>query len=163
MQIGENKVVNIHYALRLDDGKLVDSSENKEPLTYMQGKMNIIPGLEKALLGKEVGEKLEVKVSPEEGYGARKDDLIQNLPKSTFDKMEGMEDLKPGMQFQTQGPQGPQVVTIMEVKDEEVVVDGNHPLAGQNLNFDVEVVDVRDATEEELQHGHVHGAGGHHH
>lgn len=160
MQISANKVVSIHYTLKNDAGEVLDSSSGREPLSYLQGGGNIVPGLEKALEGKSTGEKVNVSVVPEEGYGPRHDGLMQEVPRDAF---QGVEDIKPGMQFHAQGPQGPLVVTVVEAGDDTVKVDGNHPLAGETLHFDVEVTDVREATDEEKEHGHVHGPGGHEH
>lgn len=160
MQISANKVVSIHYTLKNDAGEVLDSSSGREPLAYLQGGGNIVPGLEKALEGKSTGEKVNVSVVPEEGYGPRHDGLMQEVPRDAF---QGVEDIKPGMQFHAQGPQGPLVVTVVEAGDDTVKVDGNHPLAGETLHFDVEVTDVREATEEEKEHGHVHGPEGHEH
>lgn len=159
MQIAKHTVVSIHYTLRDDQGAVLDSSDGKDPLLYIQGIGNLIPGMEEGLEGKRKGDKLEIKVSPEKGYGERNDTLIQKVPRSAF----GDQDVRPGMQFQAQTNSGAQVVTITEVGLENVTVDGNHPLAGVALNFQVEVMDVRSATAEELEHGHVHGPGGHHH
>jgi len=159
MQIGKNKVVAIHYTLRDNEGTTIDSSIGGEPLTYIQGIGNLIPGMEEGLEGLTVGEKVNILVSPEKGYGVRHDQLIQKVPRASF----GTQDIKPGMQFQTQGNHGAQVVTVTDVGLDSVTVDGNHPLAGVELNFDVEVISIREATKEELDHGHVHGAGGHHH
>lgn len=156
MQVSENKVVSIHYNLTNKAGETIDSSVQRgEPLAYLHGHGNIIPGLEKELDGKSAGDKLDVTVTPENGYGERHDELMQQVPKSAF---EGHEDsLQPGMQFQAQTEAGQRVFTITAVEDEQVTVDGNHPLAGETLNFDVEVTDVRDASDEEKEHGHVHG------
>lgn len=155
MQIAENKVAFIHYTLTDNDGQTLDSSEGGDPLGYLHGAGNIIPGLEKALEGKETGEKVNVKVEPAEGYGERNEDLVQEVPRAAF---EGVDHVEPGMQFEAQSPDGNVVrVTVTEVGDDQVTVDANHPLAGQTLNFDVEVAEVRDATEEEQSHGHVHG------
>ena len=159
MQIGKNKVVSIHYTLRDNEGTTIDSSIGGEPLTYIQGIGNLIPGMEEGLEGGAVGQKFNLKVSPEKGYGVKNDQLIQKVPRSAF----GTQDIKPGMQFQTQGNHGAQVVTVTHVGLDSVTVDGNHPLAGVELNFDVEVMNVRAATKEELDHGHVHGPEGHHH
>lgn len=160
MQISPNKVVSIHYTLKNDAGDVLDSSSGREPLAYLHGTGNIIPGLEKALEGKAAGEKMNVSVAPEEGYGERHDGLIQEVPRDAF---QGVDDIQPGMQFHAQGPSGPMVVTVKEVGEGTVKVDGNHPLAGETLHFDVEVAEVREATAEEQEHGHVHGAGGHDH
>ena len=162
MQISENAVVSMHYTLTNAAGQTIDSShERGEPLAYLQGHGNIIPGLENALVGKAVGDKLDVTVKPEEGYGERHEQLIQQVPKSAF---EGNEDnLQPGMQFQAQSEAGPRIFTITAVEGDQVTVDGNHPLAGETLTFAVEIMDVREASAEELEHGHVHGPGGHEH
>lgn len=160
MQITANTVVSLHYTLRGDDGDLIDQATPDEPFAYIHGMGNIIPGLEKALEGKTLGDKLSVSIAPEDGYGLRDDEQVQSAPRSAF---HGVERIEPGMQFQAETEYGMQLVTVVAVNGDEVVLDGNHPLAGQTLNFDVEVADVRAATEEELDHGHVHGAGGHHH
>jgi len=160
MKIAHEKVVSIHYTLKNKEGTVLDSSSGSEPLAYLHGFGNIIPGLENALEGKEKGEKLSVSVEPEQGYGARDEQLVQAVPRSAF---KGVDDLAPGMQFQAQGPQGTRLVVVMQVAQDVVTVDANHPLAGQTLHFDVEVSEVRDATAEELEHGHVHGPHGHHH
>jgi FKBP-type peptidyl-prolyl cis-trans isomerase SlyD len=160
MKIAHEKVVSIHYTLKNQEGTVLDSSSGSDPLAYLHGFGNIIPGLENALEGKEKGEKLAVTVEPEQGYGARDEQLVQAVPRSAF---KGVDDLAPGMQFQAQGPQGARLVVVTQVAQDVVTVDANHPLAGQTLHFDVEVSEVRDATAEELEHGHVHGPHGHHH
>jgi FKBP-type peptidyl-prolyl cis-trans isomerase SlyD len=160
MKIAHEKVVSIHYTLKNNEGTVLDSSSGSDPLAYLHGFGNIIPGLENALEGKETGEKLAVTVEPEQGYGARDEQLVQAVPRSAF---KGVDDLAPGMQFQAQGPQGARLVVVTQVAQDVVTVDANHPLAGQTLHFDVEVSEVRDATAEELEHGHVHGPHGHHH
>ena len=161
MQIAENTVVTIDYTLKNDEGNVIDSSEGKEGLAYLHGAQNIIPGLENALVGKSVGDSLQVTIPPEEGYGARDDNKIQSVPKEMFD---GAGDIAVGMDYYAQGPNGETLtITVVEITDEHVVVDGNHPLAGTNLHFDVSVTDIREASAEELEHGHVHGPGGHHH
>ena len=160
MQITADMVVSIDYTLTDDQGTVIDSSEGRGPLAYLHGKNNIIPGLENALEGKAKGDSLQVKVSPEEGYGERSDELTQDIPKQMF---EGNDEIQVGMQFQTMTESGPQVVTVTKVEEETVTVDGNHPLAGENLNFDVTIVDIREASAEELDHGHVHGPEGHDH
>ena len=160
MLIAQDKVVLIHYTLTNDAGKVIDSSSGGEPLAYLHGQGNIISGLEKALDGRQAGDKLNVRVEPADGYGVRDDELVQQVPRRQF----GGANLKPGMQFHAQSPQGhARVVTVTRVVGDMVTVDGNHPLAGEVLNFDVEVAEVRDATQEELEHGHVHGPGGHRH
>jgi FKBP-type peptidyl-prolyl cis-trans isomerase SlyD len=160
MQITANCVAYIHYTLKDDAGAVIDSSSGGEPLAYLHGAGNIVPGLEKALEGKAAGEKVAVKVAPEEGYGVRDEALVQQVPRRSF---QGVRDLKEGMQFQAQTQQGPVAVTVTRVQGDMITVDGNHALAGVTLNFEVEVTKVRDATPEELIHGHVHGPGGHSH
>jgi len=160
MLIANDKVVSIHYTLTNKDGNVIDTSDGREPLTYIQGKQNIIPGLENALAGKDVGDKVNVTVPPAEAYGEKSLEMIQEIPRSAFGDIQ---DLQPGMQFQMQSPNGPVMITITNVADDKVVVDGNHPLAGESLTFDVEIMEIREATEEELSHGHVHGPEGHEH
>lgn len=156
MQIAKHKVASIHYTLTDNDGKVLDTSEGREPLFYIQGIGNLIPGMEEGLEGKRQGDKVNLKVSPEKGYGAKSDEFVQRIPRSAF----GDQKIEKGMQFQTDNGN---VVTVTNVGLSEITVDGNHPLAGVELNFAVEVLSIREATEEELQHGHVHGPGGHHH
>lgn len=153
MVIADQKVVSIHYKLTNDDGTVLQESAADEPLSYLHGSGNIIPGLESALSGKTTGDKLSVSVEPEQGYGARNDALVQELPRKLF---EGIDVIQEGMQFQAQSDQGAQVITVTKVDGDHITVDGNHPLAGQTLNFEVEVDSVRDATAEEISHGHVH-------
>jgi FKBP-type peptidyl-prolyl cis-trans isomerase SlyD len=160
MQISQDSVVSIHYTLTSDAGEVIDSSSGSDPLTYMQGHGNLIPGLERELVGKQVGDKLTVRIAPADGYGEQDDALIQAIPRSAFG---GTNEILVGMQFQANSNQGPHTVTVTQVADDVVTVDGNHPLAGKHLNFAVEIIDVRAAAEEELSHGHVHGPGGHHH
>ena len=154
LMIGDKMVVSMHYTLTDNDGKVLDSSEGTEPLDYLHGAGNIIPGLETALIGKVADDALKVTVEPKEGYGELIPELIQKVNKSAF---EGVDNLEPGMAFEAQGPDGQvQRVVISAVEGDEVTVNGNHPLAGVTLNFDVKIVGVRDATEEEIAHGHVH-------
>lgn len=153
-------VVSMHYTLTDNDGNTLDTSSGKDPLVYLQGHQNIIPGLETQMEGKEVGAKFTATVDPANGYGELNPALVQDVPKTNF---PDSEQIAPGMQFQTMTEQGPIVLTVKEVKEESVTVDGNHPLAGVTLNFEVEVMEVRNASEEEIAHGHVHGPGGHHH
>lgn len=160
MQAGDKTVVSIHYTLTSDGGETLDSSAGREPLAYLHGAGNIIPGLESALVGKGVGEKLKVSIAPAEAYGLRDDALVQVVPRDAFG---GAPDLEVGMQFQARTPDGIRVVTIVDVAGDEITLDGNHPLAGETLHFDVEIVEVRAATDEEMAHGHAHGEGGHHH
>jgi len=160
MQIADNSVVSFHYTLTDDTGQVIDSSEGREPLTYMHGTGQIVPGLEKVMTGRVAGDQFKVDVVPEEGYGAHHPELVQELPREAF---QGVQDIEPGMQFQGHGPQGVINVTVTKIDGDTVHIDGNHPLAGQNLHFDIEVTEVRAASAEELSHGHVHGPGGHHH
>ena len=161
MQIAANKAVSIDYTLTNDAGEVIDSSAGGAPLVYLHGAGNIIVGLEKALLGKEIGSELTVTVEPEDAYGEYLAELVSTLNRSMF---EGVDELEVGMQFHASGPDGGmQIVTIRDIEGDDVIVDGNHPLAGQRLNFQVKVVNVRDAHAEELAHGHIHGEGGHHH
>ena len=154
MNIGEKSVVTFHYTLTNTNGEELDSSAGRDPMKYLHGASNIVPGLEKEMEGKSSGDKLKVEVQPEEGYGEVNPQMIQKVPHSAF---EGVPEIKPGMQFQAQGPGGEtQHITVKEVTGDEVIVDGNHPLAGQVLHFDVTIEDVREASEEELSHGHAH-------
>lgn len=157
MSIADNKVASIHYTLKNADGETLDSSEGQEPLTYLHGFQNLVPGLEKELTGKQVGDKLSVVVSPEDGYGEKDTSMIQELPRDSFG---GIDTIEVGMEFHAQTQNGMQVVEVIDVDGDKIVIDGNHPLAGMPLHFDVEVTEIRDATEEELTHGHVHGAEG---
>ncbi|HHH45352.1 MAG TPA: peptidylprolyl isomerase [Gammaproteobacteria bacterium] len=160
MQIEAQKVVTLNYTLTDKEGTVIDES-NDSSFAYLHGASNIIPGLENALLGKQAGDSLSVSVSPEEGYGERDASRTQSVPKEMFPQDAEIE---VGMQFHAQGPNGETiVVTVTNVEDDTVTVDGNHPLAGVELNFAVEVIEVRDASPEELEHGHVHGPDGHHH
>ena len=161
MLIAAKKAVSIDYTLTNDAGEVIDSSAGGAPLVYLHGAGNIIAGLEKALLGKQAGDELDVAVEPEDAYGEYSAELVATLNRSMF---EGVDQLEVGMQFHASGPDGSmQIVTIRELEGDDVIVDGNHPLAGQRLNFKVKVVEVRDASEEEVAHGHIHGEGGHHH
>ena len=161
MLIAANKAVSIDYTLTNDAGEVIDSSAGGAPLVYLQGAGNIIPGLEKALEGKAVGDELTVAVEPEDAYGEYAAELVSTLSRSMF---EGVDELEVGMQFHASAPDGGmQIVTIRDIDGDDVTVDGNHPLAGQRLHFAVKVVNVRDASQEEVAHGHIHGEGGHHH
>jgi FKBP-type peptidyl-prolyl cis-trans isomerase SlyD len=159
VSIKQNSVVTLHYTLRDDAGTVIDSSSEGEPLAYLHGHGNIVAGLERELEGRTRGDKLQVKVSPADGYGEHKDDLVQKVPRRL---LKGIPSVSVGMRLQAQTEQGPRAVTITHVTGDMVTLDGNHPLAGKNLNFDINIEDVRDATAEELAHGHVHGPGGHH-
>lgn len=151
--MSQPRVVTIHYTLTNDQGEVLDSSRDREPLTYLEGSQNIIGGLESALNEKGQGDQAKVSVEPTEGYGEVNEELVQPVPRSAF---EGVEKIEPGMQFQAQTPGGPQIVRVVEVAEDNVVIDANHPLAGQTLHFDVEVLDTREPTQEEVEHGHVH-------
>ena len=155
MSISENKVVTMHYSVTAG-GNTLDSSFDGEPLAFIVGKGYLIPGLETALLGKAAGDQLEVEVNADDAYGPRHDALIQQVPRHMFDGME----VQTGMHFKANSEDGEKTVVVLEATDEYVTVDGNHPLAGVDLMFDVEILEVRDATEDELAHGHVHGKGG---
>lgn len=159
MVIEKHRVVSIDYKLVDDDGDLIDSSDEGEPLVYLHGNGNIIPGLEKQLEGKKQGDSIACVLNPVDGYGERDESLVFTVGKDEF---EGSE-VDVGMQFEAHGENGAQIVTVISVEGDEVKVDANHPLAGEKLHFDVKVVDVREASAEELEHGHVHGAHDHHH
>jgi FKBP-type peptidyl-prolyl cis-trans isomerase SlyD len=156
MPIATNDVVTIHYTLKDDADKVIDSSSGGEPLAYLHGHGNIVPGLERELAGKSAGERLTVRVPAADGYGEYDRALVQKVPRRA---LKGIANLRVGMRLQA----GHQAVTVTHIAGDMVTLDGNHPLAGQNLNFDIEITAVRPATEEELAHGHVHGDGGHHH
>ena len=157
MKISENKVVVLHYAVSDNDDTLIDSSYDHSPLSIIQGTGYLIPGWESALTDHVVGDKFEVEVSAENAYGDRHDEFVQTVPKSMF---ESVEDLAVGSQLRATTDDGEQTVFVLDGTDDEITVDGNHPLAGMDLKFDVDILEVRDATEDELQHGHVHGEGG---
>ena len=152
----------MHYTLKNDDGDIMDSSEGHEPLAFIQGIGNVIPGLEKHLEGKAKGDKLKATVAPDEAYGERTEEQIAKVPLENF-QSEGDEKLEVGMQVQVESNQGVTIALVTEIEGNDVTLDLNHPLAGETLHFDVEIMDVRDATQEELDHGHAHGPGGHHH
>lgn len=160
MQISDSKVVTLNYTLKDDDGNLIDQSQDGQ-FVYLHGAQNIIPGLEIALTDKAKGDKVTVRIEPKEGYGEYSEKMIQNVDKAMFD---AEQELEVGQQFHAETPEGQMVtVTIKAVEENEITVDGNHPLAGVHLNFDVEIMDVREASTEEVEHGHVHGPGGHQH
>ncbi|ALO45234.1 FKBP-type peptidyl-prolyl cis-trans isomerase [Pseudohongiella spirulinae] len=159
LMIGKNAVVGINYTLTNDAGEVMDTSEGRGPLNYLHGANNLIPGLEKELEGKTTGATFKTTIQPADAYGESNPEMIQTLPLEMF---KGVEKVEPGMGFTAQGPQGQQHIVVTEVNGDQVTVDGNHPMAGKTLHFDVEVVSVRDATEQEIEHGHVHD-GGHDH
>ena len=156
MQVADNTAVSIHYTLTNDEGEVLDSSIEDEALVYLHGSGNIISGLEQSLVGKVAGDKFKVRIEAEHAYGELSDDMIQVISRDMFD---GIDDIEVGMQFHADVSHGTGVVTVISLDDNEVTVDGNHPLAGQALTFDVEVLEVRAATEEESHQGHIHGAG----
>ena len=161
MTIQLHRAVGFHYILTDDTGTELDNSSGRDPMTYIHGMGMIIPGLEQALEGQVVGASLNVSIAPEDGYGVVDPQMIEEVPRESFRDVDTIE---VGMQFEAQTEKGDTVaVTVTAVSDDTVTVDGNHPLAGKTLNFDVSVEEVRDATEEELEHGHVHGPGGHEH
>ncbi|MFT5722005.1 MAG: FKBP-type peptidyl-prolyl cis-trans isomerase SlyD [Motiliproteus sp.] len=158
MQIADNKVALIHYTLTNNEGEVLDSSEGAEPLSYLHGQGNLIPGLEKELLGKRKGDALDVSVTAEEAYGPVVEEMIQVVPREAFD---GVEEIQVGMRFEASTTGEPVSVIVTALDAENVTVDGNHPLAGQALNFKVEVVEVREPNANELpqaQEAHVHSA-----
>ena len=159
MQVADNMAVSIHYTLTNDDGEVLDSSIGDEALVFLQGSGNIISGLEDALVGKVAGDKFNVRIAPEDAYGELMEDMIQVISRDMF---EGIDDIEVGMQFHAEVNSGSGIVTVVSIDDDKITIDGNHPLAGLPLTFDVEVIDVRPATEEEAAHGHIHGAGCHH-
>jgi FKBP-type peptidyl-prolyl cis-trans isomerase SlyD len=160
MTIKQDSVVTLHYTLKDDTGQVIDSSTEGEPLSYMHGHGNLIPGLERELQGKSAGDKLSVKVPPAEGYGEYDTQLVQEVPRKA---LRGVKDVKVGMRLSAQTQQGRHAVTVTRVKQDAVTIDSNHPLAGKHLNFDVEIQEVREPTPEELSHGHVHGPDDAHH
>ena len=155
--VAADKVVEIHHTLTNGAGEEVDSSRGEAPLPYIHGQENLVPGLERELEGKAVGDKLVVTVDPADGYGDVNPELTQSIPRDQFE-FDG--EIEIGMRFEAEAEHGLELVTVIAVSDEEITIDANHPLAGETLNFDVEIVSVRDATEEELEHGHVHSEGG---
>lgn len=160
MKTAQNMVVSFHYTLKDDSGEVLDSSSGREPLSYLHGHGNIIPGLEKALEGTAVGHRSEVSVAAAEAYGETNPDLVFEAPREHFPAEMKLEE---GTRVYAEGPEGPVSFTVVRLTDSGAVLDGNHPLAGKQLYFDVEVVEIRPATQEEVTHGHVHGEGGHHH
>ncbi len=158
MKIGKNAVVSIDYTLT-EGGEVLDTSKGREPLLYIHGSGNIIPGLESSLEGKSAGEHLNVTIPPADAYGELDAEKVMEITREQF---AGIPEIQVGMQFSARSDHGEQMVTVTNVQDDVITVDGNHPLAGKTLNFDVTIVKVREATQEELDHGHVHGPGGHH-
>jgi FKBP-type peptidyl-prolyl cis-trans isomerase SlyD len=160
MQVANNMAVSIHYTLKNDAGEVLDSSIGQDELVYLHGSGNIISGLEKAITGKSVGDKFNVRIEPEDAYGVVYEDRIQVISRDMF---EGIDEVKVGMQFHADVSHGPGIITVIKVEGNDITIDGNHPLAGVPLSFDVEVLAVRLATTEELARGHIHGEGCHHH
>ena len=159
MTVENGKVVSFHYTLTNAQGDVLDQSQ-EHPMPYLHGAGNIIPGLEKELAGKKVGDKLTVNVPAAEAYGEYHEQLVNDVPREAF---QGVDQIEPGMQFQANTPEGVQVITVKAVNGDLVTVDANHPLAGETLHFAVKIDSVREATESELAHGHAHGGDGHHH
>lgn len=153
MLVGPNCVVSIYYTLTNDNGEVMDQSPEGQPLSYLHGASGIIPGLEHELTGKVAGDEFKVTITPEDGYGPHREDMVQDVPRSSFPEDV---DIEPGMQFNAQTPNGPVTVMVTAVAEEAVTVDGNHPLAGKTLHFEGKIDSVRDATQEELDHGHAH-------
>ncbi|MDQ7091252.1 MAG: peptidylprolyl isomerase [Methylococcales bacterium] len=153
MQIVDNLVVSIHYTLTNSEGSELDSSKGEEPLVYLQGAHNIVKGLEEALADKKVGDTFNVTIEPEKAYGLYQEDMQQVVDKSMF---EGVEELEVGMMFNADVSHGTGIVSITKIEEDEITIDGNHPLAGETLTFDVEVINIREATADELEHGHIH-------
>lgn len=159
--IGSGKVVGMAYSLKNDAGEVIDQASHAEPFLYIHGASQIVPGLEEALVGLKISDKKDISVSPDAGYGPVIPGLRMTVKKTQF---PGVENIEVGMQFQAQSPEGHGMLfTIVELVDDDVTIDGNHPLAGETLHFAVEILSMREATEEEMSHGHVHGEGGHHH
>ena len=160
MHIAQDSVVTIHYTLKDDAGEIIDSSTPEEPLVYLHGHGNLVPGLERELAGKCAGDKFNVRLSPADGYGEYDKQLVQRVPRRS---LRGIAKVDVGMRLHAQTEEGPRPVTVTHIAGDMVTLDGNHPLAGKNLNFEIAVTVVRAATQEELSHGHVHGPGGDHH
>ena len=157
MKIAKNTVVSFDYTLKNDNGDVLDSSEGGQPLAYLHGAGNIIPGLEQALDGRQAGDAFQVSIEAADAYGDVDEELTQVVPRNLF---QGVDQIEVGMQFQAQTAEGVQVVRIAAVDGDDVTIDANHPLAGERLHFDVNVAEVREASSEELEHGHVHVEGG---
>jgi FKBP-type peptidyl-prolyl cis-trans isomerase SlyD len=160
MMVQEKMVVDFHYTLTSEAGEELDSSREREPMSYLHGAGNIIPGLERAMAGRAAGDSFEVRVSAEDAYGERNEGNVQRIP---LKRLGNIPRPRPGQVLGLQTQQGPVQVTVLKVGRFNIDVDANHPLAGQALNFDVEIVSIRAASEEELSHGHAHGPGGHQH
>ena len=160
MQISKNSVVTINYTLKNDQGETLDESQDNSFL-YLHGAGGIIPGLEGQLEGKSAGDEFSAHIEAEDGYGVRDDSMVQVVPRNMFESDHPVEE---GIQFHAEGPEGDMLtVTVTKIEGDEITVDGNHPLAGIALNFDIKIAEVREASKEEIEHGHVHGPDGHHH
>lgn len=159
MQIANNTAVSIHYTLANDAGEEIDSTGGGEPLVYLHGSGNIIVGLEKALHNRNVGEKFNLRIEAEDAYGEFSDDMVQVV---SWDMFDGIDNVEIGMQFHAAVNSGSGIITVVKIEGDDITVDGNHPMAGQALNFDIEIVGVRLATKAEISHGHIHGAGCNH-
>jgi len=161
LKIGDKNVVTVEFELFDREGRLIDSSQSNGPLVYLHGAEQLLQGLEDALAGQAVGDELSVELAPDQAFGQREESLVDRVSRANF---PGVEDIEAGMQFQTEMEDGsPMLVTVTEVDEEWVTVDGNHELAGMDLRFELKVADIRAATPEEIAHGHVHGEGGHSH
>lgn len=160
MRIEENRVATLNYTLKDDQGKVLDSAEDGG-FAYLHGAANIVPGLEQALQGKSTGDEFSIRIEPAQGYGERDESMTQVVSRDMFDSDEK---IKVGMQFHAESPDGQALaVTVIKISDNEIIVDGNHPLAGVQLNFEIKVLEIREASKVELEHGHVHAPGGHAH
>lgn len=159
MNISKNTVPSLAYTLKNTEGQLLDQADKDNAFVYLHGHSGIIVGLEKALEGKTTGDSLTLEIPPEEAYGERLESSIQKVPRDMFGNVDAAE-LYEGAQFQAETNQGMQIVTIQKIGDESITIDGNHPMAGLTLHFDIEVLDIRTATEEEISHGHIHAQGG---
>ena len=161
--LSENMVASVHYTGTLpENGEVFDSSEGRDPLTFLVGHKQMIPGFEEEMMGAAVGERREFTLSSERAYGDRDTEAVMEIPREQFKQLEEEASLETGMQLVAQMPHGPSPFTITNLTEDTVTADFNHALAGQSLKFSVEVVELRPATEEELTHGHAHGPDGHH-
>lgn len=159
MTIAKHSIATLHYTLKDDAGEILDVADENNPFLYMHGVGGMIPGLEKALDSKQAGEKVVISVPPADAYGERNPNLTQDVPREMFGSIPD-EDMVVGAQFQAQTDQGVEIITVAAIEGDTIKIDGNHPMAGETLHFDVDVIDVRDATDEEIAHGHPHGPGG---
>jgi len=159
VSIKHNSVVTFDYTLKDDSGEVIDASDRAAPLAYLHGHGNLVPGLERELEGHDAGEHLEVRIPAAEGYGEYSKELVQRVPRRA---LKGIAKVTVGMRLQAQTKDGPRPMTVTHIAGDMVTLDANHPLAGRNLNFEIDIREVREPTEEELAHGHVHGPGGHH-